>query len=222
MKTSSIVILGLGLIILSFLYLNQCSEIKDLKESLEIEKCNPKIKVINDTIKIPDPYPVYLNPEKEIIYVKEPKEQFNISYLSDNYIVMINNNDSLKIPNRFLTTYPFNEKLLWLGLTKNKLNISIMDIQAKVKTLQYGINLEKYDYHYTLQNMTIKQKRKWSINPYLEYDFRLRNNLHDLTGGIKLNTIRFNYDIGLNGFYYPKFNDNLNWDIRFRITYNFK
>ena len=68
------------------------------------------------------------------------------------------------------------------------------------------------------------QKRKSFIkrfSPLTELQWRPFNNLWDLNLGLKYNTSKFNYELGLNLFYYPKIKTNPGTDLYFKLSYQF-
>lgn len=218
-------ILGALLIGLGFLYLNQCSEIKDLRSLINLEQGNLKTDTVIriDTIKIPEPYPIKSAPEVITIYEKEPTKVYeNISLIGDSIKLFNVGKDSLLMTSLFLSSYPMNPKLLYFSLSNKSMNLSLMSIDGRVQTNQYKLDLNKYDYSYQLSGMSLKPKNnKWSIKPYLSYNLRIKNQFHDLGFGLKLNTNRFTYEAGLNGYYYPTILKNPGIDLQLGVTYNF-
>ena len=68
------------------------------------------------------------------------------------------------------------------------------------------------------------QKRKSLIkrfSPLTELQWRPFNNLWDLNLGLKYNTSKFNYELGLNLFYYPRIKTNPGIDLYFKLSYQF-
>lgn len=213
----------LTLIILICIYFRQCEKVKTLKEDLKRVSLKTDTVHISKIFEIPKPYPEYLKPEVIKIYLRDTIIKWDNISLTGKDVVLstTSNKDSILINNLFLSTYPFNEKLLYLGLMKNQLTLSLLDIGGDTKSYLYTIDLESYAYSYSYQNMSYKKIKKLHIKPFVEYSYRPLNNFQDLELGLNLKTKVINYKLGLSGFYYPSIQKNPGWDLKFSIIYNF-
>ena len=98
----------------------------------------------------------------------------------------------------------------------------MLDVKGNVFSKTYDINTELYSYNYV--NNQLSWKRKPFIkrfSPTLGITYRPINSMYDLSLGLKYNTRKINYEVGLNSFYYPKFKSELGLDVYLRISYNF-
>lgn len=109
-------------------------------------------------------------------------------------------------------------------LNKNHFKFTFQDSLGNVSQLDYEIHPEKYQYLW-VDGMLTTQKLPWhkrvSLKPFAEASYRPINNLLDVEAGLKLKTQHVNYSVGINGFYYPKFQKNPGWDVRIGIQYEF-
>lgn len=128
----------------------------------------------------------------------------------------------------YLLIYPNNDKLISFDLCKSELKLNLLNVKGKVFQKSYQVDLNSYQYRYTENNLSVKElptfksgKSKLSLKPNLEYQFRPINNFHDLTLSLKLNTTRFNYELGINTSYYPSLSKKVNKDLIFGLSYNF-
>lgn len=139
-------------------------------------------------------------------------------------VVTIIQKDSTKIEYNelFLTNYPKAPKLLQILSNRDKLSITTFNTDCISSTEEYTVNYSRYQYNYLDGKLTYKKtpflKR---FNPVIQYTLRPVHNFHDLDLGLKYNTSKFNYEVGLNINYYPKLRDNLGLDPYLRISYNF-
>lgn len=109
-------------------------------------------------------------------------------------------------------------------LNKNHFKFTFQDSLGNLSQLDYEIRPDKYQYIW-VDGMLTTQKLPWhkrvSLKPFAEASYRPLNNLLDVEAGIKLKTQHINYSVGVNGFYYPKFQKNPGWDVKIGIQYEF-
>ena len=104
----------------------------------------------------------------------------------------------------------------WLEITtKNTLD-------STYKIRKFNIDLSKYNYNWTDNQLTYKKKLNLKLVPYIKGSYRPFNNLTDLNAGISLETGKFNYNLGFNLFYYPNLSNKVGKDLEISISYKFK
>lgn len=108
-------------------------------------------------------------------------------------------------------------------LKNNRLEITTKNtLDSTYKIRKFNIDLSKYNYNWTDNQLTYKKKLNLKLLPYIKGSYRPFNNLTDLNAGISLETRRFNYNLGLNLFYYPNLSNKVGKDLEISITYKFK
>lgn len=211
-------------LILGFLWLRQCSETKSLKSENEILESKSDTVFKRDTLKIPKPYPIYLKPEKVIIYktdtTRVPYKEVKI--VRDTIVLLSPETNPLKVNKQFLLQYPTSSKLVSFDLSHSKLQLDLLSIDGVISRNSYPLDFNRYNYRYSDNKMTVKKKRVLKVEPDISYSFRPLNNLHDLTFQLKFKTSKFSYNLGINTFLYPKFQQNFGYDAQVGISYNFK
>ena len=109
-------------------------------------------------------------------------------------------------------------------LNKDRFKFTFQDTLGNLTQLDYEINPNKYRYIWVDGQLTTEKLswyKKVSFKPYVQTEYRILNNLLDVEAGIKLKTEHLNYSVGINGFYYPKFQKNPGWDVKVGIQYEF-
>ena len=128
----------------------------------------------------------------------------------------------LDISSLFLTQYPKTDRLLQMLLDNNNLKLNLQNTKGEVYSKEFKINLNSYSYNYVNNKLTSKK-----VSFYKKFDFfteltvRPFNNLWDLDLGLEYKTNKFNYTLGLNGFYYPNQKKNFGSDLFLRVRYKF-
>ena len=109
-------------------------------------------------------------------------------------------------------------------LSRDKLSLTFKNtLDSSYKIEDYYIDLDKYDYNWVDGKLTFKEvKSNIKLTPYINGKYRMFNRFLDLTSGISLETKRFNYNLGINLFYYPSLQKNIGKDIEVSVTYKFK
>lgn len=114
------------------------------------------------------------------------------------------------------------DSLVQFTFDKDKLSISLFNKQAdSYSTRLYNLDFEKYKYNWYEGQLTQKKIKRLNIHPYIYGKYRPLNNLYDIGGGISFKTKRYNYKLGINQFYYPKYHKGIKTDLEFIITYKF-
>lgn len=108
-------------------------------------------------------------------------------------------------------------------LKNNRLEITTKNtLDSTYKIRKFNIDLFKYNYNWADNQLTYKKKSNLRLLPFIKGSYRPFNNLTDLNAGISLETRRFNYNLGLNLFYYPNLSNRIGKDLEISITYKFK
>ena len=218
-------IITAAFIIMAFVIFRLCESNRDLRYDLDnvlpshtvdtVYKSKPYVPLkLYDLPQLPNKVifykpPIILPIEKVIVRTDTVR-----IYLKDSTVIDYNN--------RFLTSYPNSPKILGLELNDRRMSIDLLSTSGDTYSQQYKINTNKYQYRFDGTSLTYEKKpfiKRFNISA--SYQFRPLNNLHDIDLGIKYNTSKFNYVMGINGFYYPRYKNNPGWDIYFRVEYNF-
>ena len=145
-----------------------------------------------------------------------------ISIKTDTVKIYLRDSSTVSYNQSFLTNYTNQPKLLGLELTDTKLNIDLFNPNGDTYSQDYTINTNTYQYKFDGNSLTYKKKPLIKrLDFSVSYQFRPINNLHDLDLSIKYNTSKFNYVMGINGFYYPKYKNLPGWDLFFKVEYHF-
>ena len=149
-------------------------------------------------------------------------EILNLIYHNDTIKLLYPDSSFISVSPQFLSQFPNSSKLIQFLLTDTDLKLGLLNTDGKLFEKVYSIDTDKYSYNYFEDNMT--QKRKSFIkrfSPLTELQWRPFNNLWDLNLGLKYNTSKFNYELGLNLFYYPRIKTNPGTDLYFKLSYQF-
>lgn len=167
-------------------------------ELKEVKSRNSHILAVYDTVYVDKPFVVDKPHEK----VEEPVK-----------VVIFNKpEDSIKIDNQVVS----------INLDTEMVRFSTINDDSIFSDNYYPLNLTSYDYIYTEGKLTKKKTPLLRrFKPYVGISYRPFNNLYDLSGGISFKTKKFNYKLGLNVSYYPKFSSRVNLDLELAIIYNF-
>lgn len=187
--------------------------------------------------KVPDTVYVHktYTPKKEYKFTEPPRLIF--MYFNDTVKVkeeiqsIVVQKDTLKlfykdstyqgIDLRFLTTYPNTDRLIQLLLDNKNLDLSLLNTSGNIYKKEFKINTDIYHYNYYNGKLTYKKKpfyKKFGLAG--SFTFRPKNELYDLDLALKYKTSLFNYYMGVNFFYYPKYQTALGKDLFFRVTYD--
>lgn len=182
---------------------------RNYKLSREVNSLEQAVNEIPDTVYIKKPF----KPEKKFSEKKEP----------DRILVYdIEKSDSL--PNNPIRQHLISKQdsLVQVVLKRNQLNLSLLNKETNTySTRLFQIDLDKYSYNWYEGQLTQKRVKRFSLNPYIYGKYRPFNNLLDMGTGIEFKTNRFNYKLGINAFYYPKFQSGIGTDLEFSVQYKF-
>lgn len=201
MKTfkNALVILLLGFTI--------CLCFRNYKLSREVDSLEQAVNEIPDTVYIKKPF----KPEKKYSEKIEPDR-----------ILVHDNKQPTLFPDSMLRQPVISDQdsLVQIVLKKDKLNLSLLNKESNTySTRSFQIDLNKYSYNWYEGQLTQKRIKRFSLNPYIYGKYRPFNNLLDMGTGIEFKTNRFNYKLGINAFYYPKFQSGIGTDLEFSVQY---
>lgn len=156
---------------------------------------------------LPISYDNLLNPSRILLYnYKNPSDsQPNITAGSSDPI--ISEKDSL----------------VQLVIDKNQLTLSFLNQNSGIYSSRlFNIDPNNYKYSWYNGKLTTQEiKSRIRLVPYVYGKYRLFNNLWDLGTGISIETKRFNYKLGINSFYYPRYFSGIKTDLELVVTYKF-
>lgn len=214
---------NIGLVVLGFviLFLIYKWQMAEKNEKIYINNIKGK----SDTLYVNK----YLTPEKEYVYTSIPttvikykhdtvrldsvviKDKIIKTYLKDTLYSQFNMG--------YLTNYPKSEKLIQLSLTNKNLDLSLVTLNGEVISKSFIINTENYNYLYTNNNLTFKNKFRLCLSA--AYYIRPVVNMHDINIDLSVKTGKLQYIGGMNLFYYPNYKTNIGITPILGIKYNF-
>ena len=103
---------------------------------------------------------------------------------------------------------------------KNLLSIYVPDLGPQINTYKINTDLYNYKFHNGVLTSKIKPFHQ-RLDPYVEFTIRPINQFYDLSSGVSFETSRFNYKVGFNLSYYPKFSPMVMKDIQLSVIYKF-
>ena len=99
------------------------------------------------------------------------------------------------------------DSIVQILLDKDKLTLSFLNSVSGISTSKvFDLDLGSFKYNWVEGELTKKKVCPFSLKPYVYGQYRYFNNLLDFGGGISFKTKSINYKLGVNTFYYPKFN----------------
>lgn len=154
---------------------------------------------------LPISYDNLLNPSKILLY----------NYQNwDKHIHTANNPDSI---------ISEKDSLVQLVIDKNQLTLSFLNQNSGIYSSRlFNIDTNNYKYSWYNGKLTTQEiKSRIRLVPYVYGKYRPFNNLWDLGTGISIETKRFNYKLGINSFYYPRYFSGIKTDLELVVTYKF-
>lgn len=182
---------------------------RNYKLSREVNSLEQAVNEIPDTVYTEKPF----KPEKKYSEKIEPGK-----------ILVHDNKQPTLFPDSMLRQPVISnqDSLVQIVLKKDKLNLSLFNKETNTySTRLFPIDLDKYNYNWYEGQLTQKRVKRFSLNPYIYGKYRPFNNLLDMGTGIEFKTNRFNYKLGINAFYYPKFQSGIGTDLEFSVQYKF-
>lgn len=181
---------------------------RNYKLSREVNSLEQAVNEIPDTVYIKKPF----KPEKKFSEEKEPDR-----------ILVYDKKKSDSLPDSIRQNLiSKQDSLVQIVLKRNQLNLSLLNKESNTySTRLFQIDLNKYSYNWYEGQLTQKRIKRFSLNPYIYGKYRPFNNLLDMGTGIEFKTNRFNYKLGIDAFYYPKFQSGIGTDLEFSVQYKF-
>lgn len=115
------------------------------------------------------------------------------------------------------------DSLVQLVIDKNQLTLSFFNQNSGIYSSRlFNIDTNNYKYSWYNGKLTTQEiKSRIRLVPYVYGKYRPFNNLWDLGTGILIETKRFNYKLGINSFYYPRYFSGIKTDLELVVTYKF-
>lgn len=115
------------------------------------------------------------------------------------------------------------DSLVQLVIDKNQLTLSFLNQNSGIHSSRlFNIDPNNYKYSWYNGKLTTQEiKSRIRLVPYVYGKYRPFNNLWDLGTGISIETKRFNYKLGINSFYYPRYFSGIKTDLELVVTYKF-
>lgn len=116
------------------------------------------------------------------------------------------------------------DSLVQLVIDKNQLTLSFLNQNSGIYSSRlFNIDTNNYKYSWYNGKLTTQEikSRRIRLVPYVYGKYRPFNNLWDLGTGISIETKRFNYKLGINSFYYPRYFSGIKTDLELVVTYKF-
>lgn len=173
-------------------------------------------------------------PDKEIIQHTDTiylrKDFLPISYdnlLNPSRILLYNyqnwDKPSIHAANKPDSIISEKDSLVQLVIDKNQLTLSFLNQNSGIYSSRlFNIDPNNYKYSWYNGKLTTQEiKSRIRLVPYVYGKYRPFNNLWDLGTGISIETKRFNYKLGINSFYYPRYFSGIKTDLELVVTYKF-
>lgn len=115
------------------------------------------------------------------------------------------------------------DSLVQLVIDKNQLTLSFLNQNSGIYSSRlFNIDPNNYKYSWYNGKLTTQEiKSRIRLVPYVYGKYRPFNHLWDLGTGISIETKRFNYKLGINSFYYPRYFSGIKTDLELVVTYKF-
>lgn len=115
------------------------------------------------------------------------------------------------------------DSLVQLVIDKNQLTLSFLNQNSGIYSSRlFNIDTNNYKYSWYNGKLTTQEiKSRIRLVPYVYGKYRPFNNLWDLGTVISIETKRFNYKLGINSFYYPRYFSGIKTDLELVVTYKF-
>lgn len=202
-KTLAILV---GLIVITVMTISLCKQHKELQEAKNMVN---NFEIVSDHRQSP--------PDTVYKVITLPKK-FDTPILPSTIILSPDKKNSGE------PVSPMTDSVAAVELDKNSFRFTFQDSLGNVSQLDFHINPDKYRYTWVDGQLTA-DKLPWTkrvkFKPYIDASYRILNNLADIEAGLRLKTTHVNYSVGINGFYYPKFQKNPGWDVKLNIQYEF-
>ena len=182
--------------------ISQCTEPKDIPVVTDtkidtIYRNSPFIPQIGLKY-ISVPRYVILYPPNDTVFIEK------IITTPGNISVVYRDSSSANFNPQFLGRYPEAPKLVQMTTNRGQLELTTLSTRGILQTTSYNFNPELYNYNYYGNALTYKRKPFYqNLNPTVEFMVRPINNMYDINIGIEYKTRNIQYELGMNGHYYP-------------------
>ena len=150
----------------------------------------------------------------------KPVTQYKTSQIPNMVVYYSSSKDT--VYSKTQNNSPEADSIVQILLDKEKLTLSFQNQVTGIPSSKvFDLDLGSFKYNWVDGNLTKKKVSSFSLKPYIYTQYRYFNNLLDFGGGISFKTKSFNYKLGVNTFYYPKFNSGVGADLEFKLEYNF-
>jgi hypothetical protein len=197
-KITTFLLLGIT-IILCFTYFRQKQEISNLNAQITTVVGKTDTVYINKPFKLEPSFQLTQLPRYVFIYGKNSKD---------------NTQDNNQVHN--------GDSIVQVILGQKDLSLSFFKgVDSSYYKVDYKINLDDFRYNWVNGELTYeKVKYKLKFIPYVYTKYRPIHSMVDLGIGLNLKTQRFQYKLGINGYYYPGLKNKIGIDPEISITYN--
>lgn len=128
------------------------------------------------------------------------------------------------LPIYFGTEVPTRDSVAAVELNQSNFKFTFQDSIGKVSQLDFKIFPDKYQYLWVDGQLTTQKLpliKRIHFKPYISTGFRPIHTMLDVEGGLKIQYEKFNYTLGIQGYYYPNLQKDPGWDLRIGIQYEF-
>lgn len=167
----------------------------------------------SSTIHPPRPHPDVVKPSK----VTLPTESKSLGELNPDHLA------SEEAILQDAGTSP-RDSLIGFNLNKNLFTLTFQNPTFGYHTAEFKVKPTEYNYIWVDGKLTAKKLplyKRLEIKPNISLSYRPIHNLWDLDAGLSFKTKSLNYNLGINAFYYPRWQSQPGLDAQIRITYNF-
>lgn len=160
-------------------------------------------------------------PSRIFFFFTDTTEVEKALVIRDTLKITEKDSTNLYFNTNFLTQYPEASKLLQMNFSERRFEIALLNVQGQVYKETYPVDTRFSKYQYT-DHLTSDRVSFWNrLQPFAQIQIRPIHNLWDMDLGISYNTTKINYELGINGFYYPGIHKTPGADIFLRVRYNF-
>jgi len=161
MKSKDVLYLvGIGAILILLIYIlfGKTDSIPDIVYNYKTDTI-----YVDRPYEVPVPYEVPTPPKVVKVYLVDSTSIDSLSMIiKDKDLIIFKLRDSILISEYYFKQFPKNPKLLSLGLSKDSLNISLLNIGGNVNSFNWPINLTYFDYRWDYENNLTRSVHKVS------------------------------------------------------------
>lgn len=153
---------------------------KDIKYGNVLNNYNTDTITINKPYPIPRPYFIQVKPKTVTIYKVNPADG-DLIRINDSLQALVDNHDTIYIKDNFLELFPYNPKLISMGLNRDSLHLTLFGINSELIQYSYPIYLNDYSYQWDEKSLLTakptsylrnfgKRKLNTELNAFGGYD----------------------------------------------------